>query len=114
MKKIFALGIVVLAVVCLGLTACGKKGGDLKLINDTMTVRYFRILFDGKEQKVNDGSFTIVANQTVNAHSDEDTTYSVYRLDSSGKLVDGSNALFAGNLSGGETVELRLSTIKFD
>jgi hypothetical protein len=93
-KKIFALGIVVLAI-SLGFTACGEKGGTLKLVNDEDTRWAFSIRFDGKEQRVNDGATGIDPGQTIQAHSDEDTSYVVY---------SGNTLLCKGSLSGGDTV----------
>jgi hypothetical protein len=108
MKKIFVLGIVVLAI-SLGFTACGQKGGTLKLVNDTDAIRYFKVRFDGKDVKINNGAYQIDPSQTVKAVSDEDTSYAVYPVSYSGFLTEGTKALWNGTLSGGETVELKYS-----
>ena len=102
MKKSFLLGIVVLAI-CLGFAACdqNQKGGTLKLINDTTSPYSFRILFDGREVRVNDGQTTIQPSQTIQAVSDTDTSYVVYR---------GGSVAYTGQLSGGETKEHRFSS----
>jgi len=102
MKKMFVLGIAVLAI-SLGLTACGQKGGYVKLINDETTAYNFRILFDGKEQRVNDGASVIQPSQTIQAYSDVDTSYTVY---------SGPNLLWNGQLSGGETKEHKFSSLR--
>ena len=101
MKKIFALGIVVLAI-SLVFTACSEKGGTLKLVNDEASPYNFRILFDGKDVRVNDGATVIQPSQTIQAHSDVDTSYVVY---------SGSAVLWTGTLSGGETVVKKFSTL---
>jgi hypothetical protein len=109
MKKIFALGIVVMAI-CLGFMACDlNKGGTLKLINDTDAIHYFKVRFDGKDVMINNGAYQIDPSQTVKAVSDEDTSYAVYPVSSSGWLGAGSVPLWHGTLSGGETIELRYS-----
>ena len=94
MKKMLALGIVVLAI-SLGFTACGLKGGTLKLVNDESERYAFTIRFDGVTQKVNNGAVTIDPGQTIQAHSDEDTPFVVY---------SGANLLCKGTLSGGQTI----------
>ena len=95
MKKILALGVAVLAI-SLGLTACGgETGGTLKLVNDEKERYAFTIRFDGVTQTVNDGATGIDPGQTIQAYSDEDTTYVVYSY---------STLLCKGTLSGGETV----------
>jgi len=108
MKKIFVLGIVVLAI-CFGFTACEEKGGDLVIINDTDTVRNFRILFNGSLKTVNDGQTQIYPSQKINAHSDEDTTYAVFV--SAYYIGDGAKASWSGSLAKGETVTLKISSL---
>ncbi|MDR2952771.1 MAG: lipoprotein [Treponema sp.] len=94
MKKMFILGIVAIAI-SLGLASCGQKGGTLRLENDTLTSYYFRILFDGEEQRVKNGKTRIEVQETIQAVSDKDTKYAVY--------VDGT-ICWTGSLSGGDTV----------
>ena len=101
MKKIFVVGIVVLAF-CLGLSACAEKGGTLKLVNDTDAVVYFKIYFGNKAITINDGENKIMVDFSVKAVSDEDTTYNVFQTTSGGDV--GSKPIFKGKLSGGETV----------
>ena len=109
MKKIFVLGIVALAVLCLGLSACAPKGGTLKLFNDSDYTRNFQIRFDGKAQTVKDGAYLIEPEQTMKAVSEEDTSYTVYI--SSTWIGDGAKPAAKGSLSGGETVTLNVSEI---
>lgn len=109
MKKMIVLGIVVLAI-SLGITACGKKGGTLELINDTDSLKYFKVRFDGKDVMIKDGAYEIDPSQTIRAVSDEDTSYAVYPVSSSGYLTAGSTPLWSGTLSGGEVIQLRYST----
>jgi hypothetical protein len=99
MKKIFALGIVVLAI-SLGLSACGEKGGTVKLKNDTTTRYAFTIRFDGVTQRVKDGITALDPGQSCQAVSDTDTTFVVY---------SGTTLLKSGDLSGGKTVEIKFS-----
>jgi len=109
MKKMIVLGIVVL-VISLGFTACGKEGGDLEIINDTEYVRNFKILLNGDSVRVNNGQTQIMPSQKVNAHSDEDTSYAVFI--STGYITDGTKVSWSGSLSGGETVRLKISELK--
>jgi len=109
MKKLVVLVIVVLAI-SLGLTACAAVGGDLKLVNDTDTVRNFSIYFDGVRKTVNDGQTTIMPGQKINAHSDENTSYAVFI--SKYYIGDGAKVSWSGSLSGGETVELKISALQ--
>jgi len=82
-----------------------NTNGTLKLINDTRTVEFFSIYFDGKSIRVNDGATIIHPSQTITASSDKNTSYVVY-----GSSY--SNVLWTGTLSGGTTIELRFSTLR--
>jgi hypothetical protein len=101
MKKLLLLGIVVLSISS-GCSLFAPSGGTLKLINDTMTVHSFRILFDGEYVQVNDGQSVIQPNQTIKAVSNVDTSFTVY---------SGSNLLWTGILADGEIIEKRFSTL---
>jgi len=104
MKKMFLLGIVVIAI-SVGFTACdqNQKGGTLKLINDTQSPYSFNILFDGNPVRVNDGQTQIQPSQTIQAVSDVNTSYVVYR---------GGVVAWTGQLSGGETKEHKFSSLR--
>ena len=108
MKKMIVLGIVVM-VISLGFTACGSKGGDLQIINDTTIVRNFKIYFNGEQMMVNNGQYQIMPSQKVNAHSDDDTTYAVFI--STGYIGDGTKVSWTGDLKGGDTVQLKISEL---
>jgi hypothetical protein len=108
MKKTVVLVIAVLAI-SLGFASCGKKGGSLKLVNDTDTVYYFKITFDGNDVRVNNGQNMIQPSQTISAASDEDTSYAVYVGGTS--ISQGSRAAWSGQLSGGETKTLKISEL---
>ena len=108
MKRMFLFGIAVLAI-SFGLTACGEKGGTIKLINDTLDKHWFEIRFDGNYVRVNDGQDVIYPSQTIQAVSDDDTSYAVYIGDTTGFLYWNGRLLSTGQLSGGNTIELRFS-----
>jgi hypothetical protein len=106
MKKMFVLGIVVMAI-SLGFNACdsGEKGGTVKIYNDLDYRVYFEIRFDGEAIRVNNGINYIDPSQRIQAVSDEDTTYAVYLGNSS---YWGAAATH-GELVGGDTIEIRVS-----
>jgi hypothetical protein len=107
MKKMLVLGIVITAI-CFGFTACGEKGGTVKIVNDTDYRTYFDIRFDGKSQKVKDGITYIDPSQSVQAVSDSDTSYAVYI----GNSTSWGPAAKHGDLSGGETITVKVSAYR--
>jgi len=100
MKKMFALGIVVLAI-SLGFAACAPKGGTIELKNNTMSSQSFSVYFGSEYCQVNDGQTSLQPSATVKAVTDEDTSYAVYNS----SRAYGS-AKWTGTISGGETIRL--------
>jgi len=104
MKKIFVVGIVVLAI-CLGFTACSEVGGTIKITNDLKEAYFIRILFDGNQVTFNDGQSSIQPSQTITVASDVDTSYVIY---------SGSYRLWDGQLKGGETIVYKFSDLDLE
>jgi hypothetical protein len=82
-----------------------RRGGTVTIINDPEYRTYFEIRFDDEVVSVNEGATHIEPNQTVQAVSSSDTTYAVYIGSSS--YWDAAKK--SGDLSGGETISIKVS-----
>lgn len=92
---VILLGLVL--AICLGLTACGKEGGTLEVLNNSLTSCYVTIHFDQVEVFSGD----IQSWKSVKRSKDKDFEYRViFKADASSS----SSTTVFGSVGGGETV----------